>query len=407
MKHYLALFLTASTALAAGSTLPFLVEPTTQFRVGFDTNPVGSGAGAEALGAEDTITFTAGVGFGVKLTVKAKDAAAQLTYAGETSRFEDRPGEDYTTHRLGATTQATLADWKLSGDASALFIDGSRDTLVSVGGSNANSTSLWRERREQLQYRGKFLATHDIGSLRIRFTGTLLDYDYRTRVKSGYVAFADRGYLLGGGDLGWKQSARSLWLIGTHFGTQHQDTVPLPGGSFEYSSRHARVFAGWEGRLGASTTLAFSAGPDFRRYTGNIDERVFHGRNRTTGWFEAALTTKLSPSLSLTAKSTRWTWLSSTGKSALTDLSGEVVLAWVVSRPATIRASVKVHQSSYFPTVRNDWEYFGGIGVTCKVSPRWQLTADILNHQGWNELTHVTGRDFARTVVTLGASVKL
>jgi hypothetical protein len=190
-------------------------------------------------------------------------------------------------------------------------------------------------------------------------------------------------------------------------GSQHQDTVPLPGGGFEYSSRYARVIAGWEGQLSENTKLTFAAGPDFRHYSGAIDERVFRGRDRTFGWFETTLTTKLSPEWTLTAKAARWTWLSSTGKSALTDLAGEVQLAWAPSKAWALRASTKIHQCSYFPVVRNDWEFLGSLGVTYKVTPRWQLSADLLGHHGWNEMRSFAGREFDRAVLMLGASVKL
>lgn len=406
MKRFTLLLLTASASFAA-ATPGWLVDPILQVRTGIDTNPLASSSATPALDDSESVVVSSSVGFGVNLPGQAGKTPTKLTYLGETVRFEDRLDENHTSHRLAFAAQATLGDWKFSADGSALLIDGNREALPSLSASNGNATSLWRERRAQLQYRAKVLAMRDTDQLRIRVTGTLLDYDYYTRIQSGRATFSDRGDMFAGADVGWKPSPRSWWFVGTRAGAQHQDTVPLPGGGFDYSSRYVRVIAGWEGRLGEKTTLAFAAGPDFRHYSGAIDERVFRGRDRTFGWFETALTTKLSPQWTLTAKASRWTWLSSTGKSALTDLAGEVQLAWARSSSWGLRASVKIHQCSYFPVVRNDWEYLGSIGVTYKVTPRWQVSADLLDHRGWNELRSVTDREFDRAVLMIGASVKL
>lgn len=397
----------ASTALAAGASAQVLVDPTVQFRLGWDSNPVASNSATPALGETETLTTGASAGFGVRLPLRAAAWSSQLTYLGELTRFEDRSDENFGTHRFAAGVQGNPAEWKITADGSALIIDGNHDTLASFGASNANAVTLWRERRAQTQFRAKALAQHDRGNLRLRLAGTLLDYHYRTRIRSGYVAFADRGDLFGGADAGWKQSGNSVWFAGVRRGMQQQDTLPVAGGTFEYSNGYTRVLAGWEGKLGTDTTLAFAAGPDFRRYDGAVDPRVFRGRNRTLGWFETSFTHKFSPQLSLTAKSARWAWLSSTGKSAYTDLSGEAVLAWTYSKTMSFRASAKLHQCSYFPIVRNDWESLGGVGVTYKASTRWQLAADLLDHRGWNELSGVADRSFGRTVIALSAVLKL
>jgi hypothetical protein len=406
MKRFALLLLVTSAAIAANAPA-WLVDPVAQVRTGIDTNPLASNSATPALDDSESVVISSSVGFGVLLPGQAKATPTKLTYFGETVRFEDRLDENYTSHRLALAAQAVFSGWKISADGSALLIDGNREALPSLSASNANATSLWRERRAQIQYRAKFLALHDTDHMRVRVSGTLLDYDYYTRIQSGRATFSDRGDMFAGADMGWKPSARSWWFGGVRVGAQHQDTVPLPGGGFDYSSRYVRVIAGWEGRLGENTTLAFAAGPDFRHYSGTIDERVFRGRDRTFGWFETALTTKLSPQWTLTAKAARWTWLSSTGKSALTDLGGEVQLAWTPTTTWSLRASAKIHQCSYFPVVRNDWEYLGSLGVTYKVTKRWQLSADLLDHRGWNELRHATDREFDRAVVMLGASVKL
>lgn len=405
-------FVSALVAVAALSAVsahasPF-IDPTLQFRVGFDNNPIATGGSAESvLGGRDSIVTAAGFGFGLASPTAPGRASGKLTYAGEIVRFDGWSGENYATHRFGATGQATAADWRLSADLSSLFVDGSRDTLLSLAACNGNGTSLWRERRAQWQHRAKLLAQRDAGALRVRILATALDYDYLTRYVAGRAAFCDRSDLLGGLDAGWVQSKTSWWFLGARAGVQHQAQAPLPGAAIDYSNRYARLVAGWEGKLSPDTTVTLAAGPDFRHYDGTVDPKTFRDRDHTFLWFDASLATKLSPTLSLTAKSTRSAWLSSTGKSAYTDFSTEVALAWTVSPALTLRGGVKGHQCSYFPTVRNDWELFSTLGATYKVSPRLQLTADVLDHRGWNVLSGINDRAFNREVVTLGVTWKI
>jgi hypothetical protein len=408
MRTRIALAFAATLAVALAAPAPTSLESSAHLRAGFDTNPLAAGGPATAaLGGDETFVTAAGMSFGFATPERAHATSLKLAYAGETVRYENCPAENHTTHRLSAAPRAVLAGWQITADGSTLYVDGDRDTLPSIAACNGNGTSLWRERRAQWQHRAKFLAQRDAGTLRIRFVGTLLDYDYLTRARAGRAAFADRADRNGGADLGWKQSARSLWFAGARFGAQDQDTLPLPGGSVECSNRYTRLLAGWEGALGAKTTVALAAGPDFRHYNGAVDPRTFRQRRHTFGWFDASLTTKLSPSLTLTAKTMRWAWLSSTGKSAYTDFGAEVSIAWAVDKNLALRATAKAHQCSYFPTVRNDWEYLGGLGLTYKPSPRWQLTADVLDHHGWNELSGFEDRNFERLFISLGASVKL
>ncbi len=397
--------LASTIALQAGD---WLVDPVAHLRVGLDTNPVAVGGSATVLGTHDAATLSAGFGFALAAPTTANRPSAKFSYAGETVRFDGWSDENYTSHRLGfASHSATDSDWRWSVDASTLWVDGSRDTLAALAACNGNGTTLWRERRAQWQHRAKILAQRDTASTRIRVLGTLLDYDYLTRIVPGRATFVDRSDVLAGIDAGWKSSAFSFWFAGLRAGTQHQDKVPLPGGGFDYSSRYTRLIAGWEGRLGAATTVAFAAGPDFRHFNGTVDPRVFPRRDHTLGWFDASFTTKLSPSLSLTGKSTRWAWLSSTGKSAYNDLAAELALAWTVDPQLSLRVATKAHQCSYFPTVRNDWETLNSLGATYQWSSSVQLAADILHHHGWNELPGLVDRRFSRTVLSLGVSLKL
>lgn len=380
-----------------------LAELQVQTKLGFDSNPVGAGgASATVLGDADSIVYGGGVSFAVPID------SVKLTYAGEVTRYGDRSSENFATHRFGFSTQRSIGDWKLSATGSSLFIDGSRETLASLTSVNANAISLWRERRQQWQHRGKIQATWTEGSWLFRTTGSLLDYDYQTQVRPGNVPFANRSDFNVASDIGWKSSASTLAYIGGRAGRQNQEQVPLPNCAFDYSNTYQRVVAGFETKPSATSTISFSAGPSFHHYTGAVDSRVFlGGRERTTLWLETAFAFKPLSSLSVTGKVVRMPWLSSTGKSAYLDTCAEAAASWAAAAKTALRVSGKFHRCDYFPVVRDDLESFVGAGLTIEAARRVSLTADILQHHGWNNVAGVGERSFNRSVLMLGATVQL
>lgn len=399
-----------SLSHAADLPLARQFDATLQSRIGFDSNPTGMRDTIAAVpGDADTFSFALGVNVGISLPARTPALPSlKLSYAGEVVRFDGCPSENYSTHRLGLSGQRTIGAWKTSGDASSIFIDGSDDTLLSSAPLNANAIPLWRERRHQWQHRLKLLTQVDRETYFLRAAGTLLDYNYQTRVAAGKIAFADRSDAQTSYDLGWKQSANSLWLAGVRLGRQNQAIVPLPNCAFDYSNDYVRLAAGWEGKPFANTTVTFAAGPDFRHYTGAIDPRVFlGGRARTSLWFEGNFATKLSPTVTLTGRAARMDWLSSTGKSAYIDTGVETALAWNLVPTWTLRLSAKVHRCDYFPARRDDWESLLGVGATLKLSQNTVLTVDLLRHQAWNTMATLTGREFRRLAINIGVSSKL
>lgn len=406
MNKKVLLFLSVAATTIAATSPTWTTESAVQVRVGVDTNPVAAGGvTAPIFGTDNSGFASGGVTFGLARAATA-GGSIKFTYAGEAVRYDDRSDEDYTTHRLGFAAARAVGAWKLSADGNALWIDGNKDTLASVATGNANATALWRERRAQWQYRLKLLAQQETGARVVRLSGSLLSYDYGTNVVAGRTAFANRLDANVGADLGWRQSPRALWLAGVRAGLQEQDQVPLPGAAFDYSSRYTRVLVGGEGKLGSATTFAVSAGPEFRHYNGDVDTRVFTDRDHTSLWFEASANSKIGKQLALTGKVTRWVWLSSTGKSAYTDLCFDTAATWTVNDTTAVRATCKIAQSDYNPVVRDDWQSFYGVGVTLKSTANLQLTADVLLHKGWNAIDGISDRKFSREVFTLGAAYK-
>ena len=410
MKAVPLLLFLAVTACAAEAASTRLFETSLQSRVGYDSNPLGtSGTSAALLGDDDTLTFAAGAGLGLTLAPATPETPTlKLTYAGEVVRFDRASEENFSTHRLGVNGQLTTGVWKFTGEGSTLLIAGSRETLSSVASINANAIPLWRDRRRQWQHRFKLQSQATLGACVLRATGTWLAYDYRTRVTAGKFAFADRSDTQAALDLGWKQKANSLWLSGIRVGRQNEEVVPLPNCEFDYSSNYYRLAAGWEGKPCANTTVTFTAGPDFRHYSGAIDSRVFlDGRNRTSLWLEGGFVSKLSPTLTLTGKAVQFDWLSSTGKSAYVESSVETAAAWNVTSAWTVRLSAKVHRCDYFPTKRDDWESLLGLGASWQLSPHSLLTMDLLGQRAWNQLAAFSEREFQRLTINLGATIKL
>lgn len=399
-----------ATSLASAPAPTRLFESSLQGRAGIDSNPTGmSGAIPDEPDSGNSFTFAAGANFSLTLSAPTQaKPLLKISYAGETVRYADYPGEDYATHRLGLNGQATAGHWKISGENSALFVDGSSDTLISVSSMNANAIPLWRERRRQWQHRLKLQGQADFGTHVLRTAVTRIGNDYLTRVTPGKIAFADRSDLQVACDVGWKRSTDSLWLGGVRMGRQQQAIVPLPNCAFDYSNDYSRLVAGWEGKPFAHTTVTLAAGPNFSHYSGAIDPRVFlGGRNRTSFWYEANFVAKPTTTLTLSGRATQMDWLASTGKSAYSDSSAESAATLTLTPAWTVRFTAKMHRCDYFPAVRDDWESFLGTGTTLKASKRTLLTLDVLRHRAWNRLTGISDREFQRWVVSVGATIAL
>lgn len=346
--------------------------------------------------------YAGGANFG------AKSGQLRIGYAGEFVHYSELSAEDYSTHRVTVAFEQSNPTWKFSADGSSLYVDGARDTLVSNSNVNANSISLWRERRQQWQHRLKLNAQYTSGALLFRAAANFLDYDYHTRAAAGHFAFADRSDAMAAVDGGWKQSTSSLWFVGGRVGRQTQAQVPLPNCAFDYSNDYTRLASGWEGKPTLNSTVSFAAGPDFRRYTGAIDSRVFlGGRDRTSLWFEGSFVSKPTPRITVTGKAIRMDWLSSTGKSAYIDTCAESSLTYALNPKTALRLSAKVHRCDYFPTTRDDYESLLGTGTTLKVSSKLNILVDVIKHRGWNNLSSVPEREFSRTLLMLVMAVQL
>lgn len=378
-------------------------------RSSYDSNPrLTGGSATTVLGGAATMTSAAGATVAISRGSPGPESARwRLGYSGEKVRFARVADEDFSTHRLTVGGQFSAGLWRVQGEGASVLTDGGTATLPACSSVNANALAVWRDRRDNRQHRLKAQAQAIAGEWVWRCGGTFLANDYHTRAVAGAFAFADRDDALAAVDLGRRPVEGALGFIGLRRGRQNQAVVPLPGCEYDYSSDYSRVVAGWEGRLGPAMTWALAAGPDFRRYTGAIDPRAMpDGRARTSFWYEGALTAKLAAEVTLTAKAAQMDWLSSTGKSAYVDSYAEAALAWKPRATWSGRLSARVHRSDYFPAVRDDWEALLGIGGTWMLPHGVGLHCDVLRHTGWNTVSGVAEREFRRTAVTFGASLR-
>jgi hypothetical protein len=390
----------ASTALA--STQSWSIESSVNARLGWDSNPLGVHGSSAGLRNNDTIVSSGGG------TITAKYGRTKVGYSSELIRYADAEWENCSTHRLSFAGQAKVASWQVAAEGSSLYVDGSRDTLPSSSTSNSHSISLWRERREQWQHRLKLHGQYIAGAYLLRTGLSLVACDYNTHVVSGLVAFADRLDLMATLDAGRKRSPDSLGLVGVRAGHQAQAQVPLPNCAFDYANDYARLAFGWEGRPAKETTLAITAGPDFRHYTGAIDARILNGgRDRTSLWFEGNVSSKLTARFTIAGKVVRTSWLSSTGKSALIDTCAESSATYAANPKTAFRLIAKLHRCDYFPVIRDDYESFIGPGLTHSFTARISVSVDVLRHRAWSNLDAFPERAFSRTQVTVAATLQL
>lgn len=409
MKSIPLVFLFSLTTAVAAPAFR-IIDPALQARLGYDSNPIASGGGSAAVwGKRSADTWGGSVTLGVETVPTGPESASlAIGYVADASRYEGDSTENFSSHKLSCRAAMVEGAWSLSADVSELFVAGPSSTFTSTGAANANAIALWRERRAQWQHRAKLKAQYGEGRGILRVTGSLLDYDYHTAVVPGKIAFADRSDAQGGVEGGWRASKSSLWLLGFRVGKQDQAIIPLPNCGFDYDNTYLRGALSWEGSVGKRTTCSLSGGPDFRRYTGAIDLSAFGpDRNRTTLWYEVAVSSKVSRQLTVTGKATRMAWLSSTGKSAYTDTCAEVNAVYAISSSVAVRAIAKYHDCNYFPALRDDVESFYGLGATYRWTNRLSFTLDITRHHGWNNIRSAPDRAFQRSLVSLGCSYTL
>jgi len=364
-------------------------------KFGYDSNPLTTeGPTAALLGSQDSAVMSAtGI---VSTTIKG----FRVGYTGETFSYLDIAVEDYSTHRIALSRRAQGTWWTGSIEGSSVFIDGNEQSFALSSGANGNAVALMRDRRRQWQNRGKALLITSWPNLYARTTASILDIDYHTAVEAGNWVFTDRRDMLLGVDVG--RSPQDAWFVGARAGRQRQAVSPLPGASFDASNEYNRVVVGWEMKPKDGRSFSIVAGPDFRRFTGNYDQRMLTSPQTTSLWCEAGGSLPIGHGFAISGKLTRWTFLSSVGKSAYVDTIADAAVSWNLKPTFGMRFGFRAHQTDYILAVRNDWQSHATAEFTWRVTRRTLLSFELLRHRAWDGLDVAKDRSFTRNVGSLG-----
>ncbi len=222
----------------------------------------------------------------------------------------------------------------------------------------------------------------------------VLDINYRTAAEMGKWVFTDRRDAMVGLDVGRK--LRNTWYAGVRAGRQQQATSPLPGAAFDASNRYHRVVVGWELMPRNGKSLSLAAGPDFRTFQGNFDDRMRSNSRLTSLWCEGSGSIALRPGVTLAGKVSRWVFLSSVGKSAYIDTVGEAGIVWRIRPFVSVRTACRAQRTEYVLAIRDDWQTQLTNEVSLPLTKRTVLTLEVVDNRGWDGLSGSNDRAFQR-----------
>jgi len=404
---------------------------------GYDDNLLGvSGLGLLSRSSwVNTISLRLGVDFAPLLADGAAIQTLPFVYAPDRVTYFQDSQESYTAHRFSDTFKGKLGDVTYSLVNSFLYNDGSKlaetYALNQLSGAAGNQNdkyrnnlahALPRERRNQDQDRYTAFVQDNFGYFFFRPASSLVYYNLNTYLFNtslapykGYQDYIDRWDVNGGADLGYKLAEDFSFTLGYRDGYQHQDQFSLGINSDQhYSSNHyQRLLVGLEGKLTNWLTVNLDAGPDFRDYNPNAP--IIH--LRTTRFYgEAAATATLSKTQSLTFSFKQWEFLSSTGLVPYDDISYSLVYHWKTTKSLGLDLGAKYLNTNYTlgddyagsaPSLRNDVEYEGSIGISYTIVPHLVATISDTYDKGLNGLTTLAAtyapayRDFEHQVAGL------
>ena len=257
------------------------------------TVPPGSVAARKVSSFVTTLSPKIGVDLAPLLGDQKTLQKFSLVYAPDFAFYHEQPTESHSAHHFTTTIDGKWSSVSFSADSVLTFINGSREGPTYPGGFlNAYSTSVPRDRREQLNDRAVVVLQYDHGKWFIRPTGSLLYYDMMTKFfdVTGYQNYVDRYDVNGGADLGYRFMPQLAVTLGYRYGHQYQEQLPFS--PFSSTSDYQRVLFGIEGKPWNWLEVKLQGGPDFRNYEKDapVNKRLetYYGEARLT----ATLTTK-------------------------------------------------------------------------------------------------------------------
>lgn len=371
-----------------------------------------------------TVTPTLGVNFAPLLGSTSPFQALALGYAPETDIYHNAPEETFTAHRLAQTIKATEGDFSVNLENGFNYIDGS-DPAPTYAGLDSNrsayATGLERERRKQMQDRGKIAIQYDQPKWFVRAAASTIYYDLMTKYSaaSGYQNYASRYDANGGLDFGYKLTDQFALTLGYRYGHQYQQQLPTSVNSAHQSatSDYQRALLGIEGKPWHWLTISYQGGPDFRNYEGDsaTHQTPVNDFNPITYYGEGNATATLTEKDSLSLRYKQWRWVSSTGKLPLTESLYELGYKRKLMSRLAFDLTGRIQSSDYncgnvSSSKRDDYLYSVATGLTYTVNQNLSFNLSYALDLGRNQQDNVSDggyREYDHQLVSLGMTFKL
>ena len=364
-----------------------------------------------------------------------------FSYAPDFVFYNNAPSESYIAHRIGSTLAAKCDDLSFQLDEAFTYIDGDKYGMTYPGKYfSAYGYAGPRERREQWQDRTTATLTYDQKDWFLRPTGTLLDYDLKTKqllVPSpdnyGYMNFVDRYDISGGADVGYKLTKDFALTLGYRAGHQYQQKLPVAIDPLQQtsSSDYQRLLGGFEGTPVSWLKIKLQAGPDFRDYNAHAPVRdsnpiVFYG--------EGSLTATATKDDTITASWRHNRWVGSTGMLPADENVYDLSYKHQINSQWSTKLGVRAQSSDYscgeawsagshdpataLTYYRNDWDFIFSAGVQYDITTSLSLDVAYVASLGRNgqdraDLALAAGtqqpaikRQFDDQIISMGAKYK-
>ncbi|MDD5260956.1 MAG: outer membrane beta-barrel protein [Methylacidiphilales bacterium] len=332
-----------------------------------------------------------------------------LSYAPEIVNYEAEPGEDYTAHRFSGQIAGSLAPFSYNLANNLNYIDGNRDT-VQYTTLSALATVATRERREQINDKGRFSLRYDLGDWFLRPVASWCYYDMLTRQQygagcQGWQNYEDRYDVNGGLDVGYQLTPAFAVTTSYRYGHNYQAIFPWSG--VNSSNDYQRVLGGIEGQPWKWLKLDVQCGPDFRQFGPSVQPG--HDRSDTKLFVDGSATISLTSVDTLSLKVKQWEFVSSTGTASYYDVLYDLSYRRKLLSNLTGTVGFQALDWHYdIPTSRDDWEFVYSAGLQYDLNDHFSLLADYSFSRGANgiESSNCIGREFDRHVVSFGVKSK-
>jgi hypothetical protein len=330
-----------------------------------------------------------------------------LAYAPEVVRYHDAATENYEAHRITTQIKGKADSFSYNFDNLLSFVEGNRDT-PQYNQVNCWATTAVRERRDQMQDKGKLILRNDWEQWFVRGTGSVTYYDLNTyQVNNnlpqyaGWQDYVDRYDTNGGLDFGYKITKDFAVTLGYRRGHQYQQAFSWS--SVSNTNDYDRALAGFEGKPLKWLKVEFQGGPDFHSYGDTI--AAGHQNDLTRAYLEGAVSAEVTSRDTLGFRMKQWQWVSSTGTASYEDKTFDFSYKRKLADKLTGSLGYLIQGAVYdAPTVRNDWQYTYTAGLKYDLNEHLSFTGDYSFIQGVDDsyLNIAPGREYDRHLVTLG-----